>query len=668
MTAKAFKLLGTTLKRFSLYVEKHNLLIKYRERKRGVFRTLLAWGFVGYTAITFRYALAATSIPGPIALLLQSIAILSFPLTKCLFDDGLSCLKVTERISFAPEHLSVLQRRWSIFIRSTLGILSGVCFEYSKAFSSIVDNSALYGADAVVVAFFMRVVLKQKIGKRWIWIGIAFLGIITVIYTDFQSLHWIRSAIGALFGILSVVLLAIVLLMTSYMVHNDKPITIVFYQSLAAVLYASLYLLGSIIYLFLNKDYDGIRYYLSYFNSVNLTSFPILALCSGGFLYGWALLLFFQSLYYTELLILAMLGYFLSPIMAGFEWLIYHTPLSLKDAFNTLCISVGTGGLYFYEKMNKEREEIYLVPTADSLQENLYSTILGYKDGKLSKYYYLTLMYEFEKLIDSFPDLIKNTTINTILINKNGVFFEIATPKIIIEDDSSFRCPTFEILNFGEYEPEVSELLFALLQDGDTILEIGAGVGWYSLGLSRRFPNSLIYSFEPIKDLFEILKNNIQLNAISNVQIFNSGIADFKGTKSFHYLRNQHEYLRSILQPIEQECPVDTLQQVVSSLKLSKIDFIKQELKVKEDVFLIHVEDIIEKFKPLIMFTLHEYWDRGHLEDFHKSIKALEIIGYKKIIINEKLKQNVTREKHYLFLHKDKHSNLTIPEQDIEHR
>jgi FkbM family methyltransferase len=661
MIVGALKKFRSGVQKFSLYVKKHSLLIKYRERRRGVSRTLLAWGFVGYAAVTFDYALRKLGIPGPCALFFQSLSAFSFPVIKCLFDDGWSSIKVVGKVSLTPQHFTVSQRRWSIAIRSTLGILAGALFEYSKAFSSVIDNSSIFGADALVVAFLMWGILKQKIGRRWIWIIIAFLGILIIIYSDLHSFYWIRSVKGAFFGLLSVILLAILLLMTSYMVHHDKPITIAFYQCLAGVIYSSLYLAGSFIYLLVNKDFDSINNYLCYFHLDHLTSLPFLLLCLGGFLYGWALMLFFQALYFTEVLILATLGYFLSPIVVVLEWFFYQTPLSLKDGLSTLFISVGTAGLYRYEKKSKEKEEVFIVPTAESLQENLYSTIVDYNNGKLSKYYYLSYIYEFEKLIYSFPDLIKRTSLKSIHITNHGVFFENMLPKLIIEDDSSFRCPTFEMLNFGEYEPEVAEFLFPILHDGYVILDIGVGIGWYSLNFSKKFPKSLIYAFEPIKDLFRILERNIIANNTDNIKAFNYGIANQSGTKNFHYLRNQHEYLKNILQPIEQLCNVKTLHEVVDSLNSNRLDFIKQELRVKEDPFLIDGKSVIEKFKPLVMFSLREYWDEELLKTFQKDIQILENLGYRKIVIGENLKQNLVREKHYFFYHIEKHKTLALP-------
>lgn len=205
------------------------------------------------------------------------------------------------------------------------------------------------------------------------------------------------------------------------------------------------------------------------------------------------------------------------------------------------------------------------------------------------------------------------------------------------------------------------------MQDGDVIFDIGAGIGWYSLNFSKRFPQSTVYAFEPIKGLFQILTTNVDNNKANNIKTFNYGIANKEGSQDFYYLKNQHEYLRNILEPMEQKCRVRTLQGIVNDLNINKLDLIKQELKVQEDAFLVEGRDVVNQFKPLVMFSLREYWDKELIKTFEEDIQILEKIGYRKVIIGESIKKNLTREKHYFFYHPSKHKNINI-NTDLENR
>lgn len=644
---------------FFLYVKKHSLLIRYKERKKGISRTLFGWTLVGFTGISFSYALEKTQIPGPIALFYQSCFILIFLFLKCLLNDGLVSLKVVERITFDPQHLNVSQRRWSIFVRGTLGILAGAAFEYSKLFSTIVDNSTLFGADALVVALLMRVVLKEKLGWRWAWIFIAFFGILTIFYTDFQSVNPLLTIRGALFGAFSTLCFAIVFLMTSYMVHHDKPITIAFYQAVAAVVYSLLYLGGALMFLFIKSDLDQLYYYLSFFNIANLINIPIMLLCIGGIAYGWALPLLFESFYFTETLILASLGYFLGPILSGYELLFYgEEQTTWINKWSILLVTIGTGGLLLHEKRSKKRNGLFILPVEESPQENLYSTVLDYKNGKVDVFYYLSHMYEFDRTLYLFSDLIKKTKIQEISIKKESVDFVINNPNIILRDDVSIRCPTFEIINFGFYEPTIYDFLKLILRDGDIIFDIGAGTGWYALTFASMLKTAKIFAFEPIKNLFDILSENIKKNGFYNIQSFNYGISSKSEFIYFHYVKNQHEYLRNILEPLAEKAEVKPLKMVIKSLQLNTIDFIKQELKLKENPFILGNEELIREFIPMIMFSFREYWDEELIKYFHQSILFLDELGYEKIVFDEELKQKKIKEKHCFYFHPKKHIHI----------
>lgn len=55
------------------------------------------------------------------------------------------------------------------------------------------------------------------------------------------------------------------------------------------------------------------------------------------------------------------------------------------------------------------------------------------------------------------------------------------------------------------------------------IFDVGANVGVYSVLLSQLYPNSEIYSFEPVPENFQALQQNLELNECHNVKTFNFG-------------------------------------------------------------------------------------------------------------------------------------------------
>lgn len=62
-----------------------------------------------------------------------------------------------------------------------------------------------------------------------------------------------------------------------------------------------------------------------------------------------------------------------------------------------------------------------------------------------------------------------------------------------------------------------------------TLIDVGASTGCFTL-LSRHHPDLRVYAFEPVQLTYEVLQENIKLNAIEDkVQAFRMGVSDYDG-------------------------------------------------------------------------------------------------------------------------------------------
>ncbi|HQV26644.1 MAG TPA: FkbM family methyltransferase [Thermoflexales bacterium] len=55
------------------------------------------------------------------------------------------------------------------------------------------------------------------------------------------------------------------------------------------------------------------------------------------------------------------------------------------------------------------------------------------------------------------------------------------------------------------------------IQNGWTVVDIGAGLGDFTISVARRFPNGRVLAFEPFGESFALLERNIALNEVPNV-------------------------------------------------------------------------------------------------------------------------------------------------------
>lgn len=71
------------------------------------------------------------------------------------------------------------------------------------------------------------------------------------------------------------------------------------------------------------------------------------------------------------------------------------------------------------------------------------------------------------------------------------------------------------------------QVLDQLIKPGDTVVDIGANVGHYTLKMAKLVgPSGRVFGFEPISRTFDLLSSNVVFGGFSNVSLFNCAITD----------------------------------------------------------------------------------------------------------------------------------------------
>lgn len=84
-------------------------------------------------------------------------------------------------------------------------------------------------------------------------------------------------------------------------------------------------------------------------------------------------------------------------------------------------------------------------------------------------------------------------------------------------------------LDLRKYRKEIDGLKWLEHCDIKTVIDVGANTGQFAKEIRGRLPNSKIYSFEPIKECYEKLEENMKSDV--NFQAFNLALSD-KNEKS----------------------------------------------------------------------------------------------------------------------------------------
>jgi len=98
----------------------------------------------------------------------------------------------------------------------------------------------------------------------------------------------------------------------------------------------------------------------------------------------------------------------------------------------------------------------------------------------------------------------------------------------------------FEAMFFRylRYENEVFKILATRLPHYDLIVEIGANVGVFTVffgkSIQQKKLNCKVYAFEPSREAFFRLQENLRVNRLHDMQVFNCGIAHKTGFMKFY--------------------------------------------------------------------------------------------------------------------------------------
>ena len=92
--------------------------------------------------------------------------------------------------------------------------------------------------------------------------------------------------------------------------------------------------------------------------------------------------------------------------------------------------------------------------------------------------------------------------------------------KMILPKKGFNEYSTFGI--YGEFDTMTVE---KYVKKGDYVVDVGAAIGYYTLILARAVGHEgKVFAFEPKKDRFDLLKNNIEINGYKNVVLENKAI------------------------------------------------------------------------------------------------------------------------------------------------
>jgi FkbM family methyltransferase len=255
------------------------------------------------------------------------------------------------------------------------------------------------------------------------------------------------------------------------------------------------------------------------------------------------------------------------------------------------------------------------------LIKTFFNLCKGHGCGVMSKYLVKRMLYSIQKGVMKQRHVVRNVHNYEMILD----LYDLGLSRVLIF--------------FGTRELDHKLILERELKHGMTMLDLGANIGYYAIMESKLIGDSgYIYALEPHPANVELLKNNIQLNKISDrIEVHQMGGSNKNSVEKLCVSAesNLHSFVKDKNSSNETvDVPTTTIPEFCKGRK--KIDFIRMDIEGYEievlEGLLPALED--DSFRPSILFETHRpKYSVDHT--IKGSLKAMFEKGYRaKIIVS----------------------------------
>jgi FkbM family methyltransferase len=159
----------------------------------------------------------------------------------------------------------------------------------------------------------------------------------------------------------------------------------------------------------------------------------------------------------------------------------------------------------------------------------------------------------------------------------------------------------------GEFDRSTIEVLLKFARRGDSLLDIGANIGYVSACFLAKVPESTAIAIEPQPDIVDLLHANLEQFG-SRAQVVPVAISDRDGEGRLHIDPTNRGASRLISadNPRAAQVEVWSPQRLFSTLRPAKIDLLKIDVEGHEESIIRGFEPFLAQHRPrLIIFEDH---------------------------------------------------------------
>lgn len=163
----------------------------------------------------------------------------------------------------------------------------------------------------------------------------------------------------------------------------------------------------------------------------------------------------------------------------------------------------------------------------------------------------------------------------------------------------------------GCYEPNSFYALDHLLYEGNTVIDIGAHEGLFSLFCAQKVgAEGKVYAFEPSPRERDRLQRNVELNELKQIEISDRAVTQKSGQGTLKIAESTHSGQNTLGDFVHEGVSEDStatvetisLDNFVEAQSLSKVDFIKIDAEGSEALILEGAQKTLRDYRPCLLF------------------------------------------------------------------
>lgn len=163
---------------------------------------------------------------------------------------------------------------------------------------------------------------------------------------------------------------------------------------------------------------------------------------------------------------------------------------------------------------------------------------------------------------------------------------------------------------YGVYEECETRFFENHVKTGDTVVDIGANIGYYTLLFAKRVgPSGRVYSFEPEPTNFAVLTENVRMNRYGNVTLVNKAVSNDSGIIKLFISEDNEAGHSTAVSVAARAVDVESVRIDEYLAQLDRVDFVKMDIEGGECHAIKGMTAFLRRHPDVVIVM--EFWPKG---------------------------------------------------------